>query len=185
MPRPPTIKQIAGSYQKQILPPKRTKHEPIKSEHRGQEQQKFQRIEQHTFNAFKFIGFDSPKSLVKSSVYSSIYTKGVGINSLLVLRIEAFALPRVVERATAKPTPMYIHAPFFAQELALLVHNKKGDVYEHIPGHLPLRCSRLLLKFAKFQSVENKAPCKRLSINMRFTPCILQIHKRKSNAKVR
>jgi hypothetical protein len=47
-PVPPAIEHIACDNDQQILPTSPTKHKPIEQEHYRQEQQKLERIEEHT-----------------------------------------------------------------------------------------------------------------------------------------
>ena len=94
-----------------------------------------------------------------------------GISLLPVPRIEAFALPSVVERATSKPTPICIHLSQYGYKtpcIAQCAIPVKGCEYITSRGHLPLLCSRLCTKFAKFRFVKNKASSKRLYIMSRY-----------------
>ena len=64
---------------------------------------------------------------VKISV--SAKQKSVGTYQSLVPRIEAFALPCIVERATSKPTPICIHFSLYGYKtyrLDAISHTSKG-----------------------------------------------------------
>ena len=55
--------------------------------------------------------------------------ENVGFYLLLVPRIETFALPSVVERATSKPTPICIHLSLYGYKtyrLDAISHTSKG-----------------------------------------------------------
>ena len=60
-----------------------------------------------------------------------------GISSLLVPLIEAFALPRIVERATSKPTPIWIHFSLYRYKTPCITQCAipiKGCGYTHPEG---------------------------------------------------
>ena len=62
--------------------------------------------------------------------------KNVGFYLLPVPRIEAFALPSVVERATSKPTPICVHYPLYGYRTHYnytMRHTSKGMWLIHIP----------------------------------------------------
>ena len=50
----------------------------------------------------------NPQTIALTFSLLTAKTKNVGFYQLLVPRIEAFALPSTVERATSKPTPIWI-----------------------------------------------------------------------------
>ena len=73
------------------------------------------------------------------------------------------------ERATSKPTPICIHLSLYGyktQRQDATSHTSKGMWNNTSRGHLPLLCSRLHLKVAKFRFVKNKALSKRLFISI-------------------
>ena len=112
-----------------------------------------------------------------------VQIKKRGISSLPVPRSEAFAMPCVVERATSKSTPIWIHPPLYGYATTWR-HPTNGSSWA-IPikgmwldtsrGHLPLQCSWQHMKVAKFQNVKNKALSKRLyyyNVMIPITPSV-------------
>jgi len=84
-----------------------------------------------------------------------------------VPRLEALALPDVVERATRNPRRwVYIIIPIPYVQYIIIYHMNTTMTYTNMDirmpiktshGHLPLLCSRQHLKLARFQDVKNKA----------------------------
>ena len=99
---------------------------------------------------------------------------------LPVPHFEAFALPSLIERATQKPTPI-CNQPHCAllvySACSVMIYTYPMDAYRcHVPEQT--------LKFAKFRSVKNKAPCKRLLYMCPNPPAALQRRHGKGSCKV-
>ena len=99
---------------------------------------------------------------------------------LPVPHFEAFALPSLIERATQKPTPI-CNQP----HCALLVYSACSVmIYTYPMGAYRCHVPEQTLKFAKFRSVKNKAPCKRLLYMCPNPPAALQRRRGAGSCKV-
>ena len=104
-----------------------------------------------------------------------------GISLLPVPRIEAFAMPSTVERATSKPTPICIHLSQYGYKtpcIAQCAIPVKGCEYITSRGHLLLPCSRLYWKLRSFDSSRTKRQvnafilCRDTFIPLTFSPIL-------------
>lgn len=117
---------------------------------------------------------------VKKIMDCYIQKKRGSLYLLPVPHFEAFALPSLIERATQKPTPI-CNQPHCAllvySACSVMIYTYPMDAYRcHVPEQT--------LKFAKFRSVKNKAPCKRLLYMCPNPPAALQRRRGAGSCKV-